>query len=186
MLKTSGSTDSTTRPGKGKVGVGSDGVDEEGHDDEHSPQCLKRVHQRTHQLSWPRLWLSVIELIDSDGCSGDFDRKTSSSTDSSNGVAQIVVELMRLMLVVVLVASRSKIRQKVEESSKKSKRPQKSKRFAKAIGSEECLPKHQSSVNWKQRTRASVTAFWQFFELFLLGPGALSKLRLERLLSRHS
>ena len=40
MLKTSRSTESTTRPGKGGVGVGSDGGDEGGHDDEHSPRDL--------------------------------------------------------------------------------------------------------------------------------------------------
>ena len=33
MLKTSGSTESTTRPGKGGVGVGGDGGDNGGHDD---------------------------------------------------------------------------------------------------------------------------------------------------------
>ena len=44
MLKTSGSTESTTRPGKGGVGVvgdgggdgSGDGGDNSGHDDEHS------------------------------------------------------------------------------------------------------------------------------------------------------
>ena len=30
MLKTSGSTESTTRPGKGRVGVGGDGTDDGG------------------------------------------------------------------------------------------------------------------------------------------------------------
>ena len=42
---------------------------------------------------------------------------------------------------------------------KNSKKSQKSEKFAKALGSEECLPKHRSSVNWKQKTQASVTAF---------------------------
>ena len=121
MLKTSGSTESTIQPGKGGVGVGGDGGNEKGHDDEHSPQCSRQVYQRAHQLSRPRLWLSMIGLIDSGGRSGDFHRKTSSSSDSSNSVAQIVVELIRLMLVVVLVASRSKSRQKVKESSKSPK-----------------------------------------------------------------
>ena len=39
MLKTSGSTESTTRPGKGGVEVGGDGGggDDGSHDDEHSP-----------------------------------------------------------------------------------------------------------------------------------------------------
>ena len=46
MLKTSGSTESTTRPGKGGVGVGGDGGDDGGHDDEHSPRGSGRAHQR--------------------------------------------------------------------------------------------------------------------------------------------
>ena len=33
MLKTSGSTESTTRPGKGRVGVGGNGDDNGSHDD---------------------------------------------------------------------------------------------------------------------------------------------------------
>ena len=41
MLKTLGSTESITRPGKGGVGVGGDGNgdggDDGGHDNEHSP-----------------------------------------------------------------------------------------------------------------------------------------------------
>ena len=96
MLKTSGSTESITRPGKGGVGVGSDGGgddggngnDDGGHDHEHSLRDSGQEHQWTRQLARPRLWLS----------------------------------LMGLMLVVILVASRSKSwsksRQKVEESSK--------------------------------------------------------------------
>ena len=95
MLKTSGSTESTTRPGKGGVGVGGDGGgdggDDGGHDNEHSPRGSGRAHQRTHQLVRPGLWSSM----------------------------------MRLMEVgVVLLASRSKSRPKVEELSKVEK-PQK-------------------------------------------------------------
>ena len=46
MLKTSGSTDSTTRPEKGGVGVGGDsGGDDGGHDDKHSPRGSRQVHQ---------------------------------------------------------------------------------------------------------------------------------------------
>ena len=41
MLKISGSTKSTTRPGKGRLGVGGDGGGDDGddssHDDEHPP-----------------------------------------------------------------------------------------------------------------------------------------------------
>ena len=64
MLKTSGSTESTTRLGKGGVGVGGDGGDDGGHDNEHSPQGSGRVHQRTHQLVRPRLWSSMMRLIE--------------------------------------------------------------------------------------------------------------------------
>ena len=63
MLKTSGSTESTTRPGKGRVGVGGDGGDDGGHDEEHSPQGSGRVHQRTHQLERPRLRSGMIGLM---------------------------------------------------------------------------------------------------------------------------
>ena len=101
MLKTSGSTESTTRPGKGGVGVGGDGggdgSDDGGHDDEHSPRGSGRAHQQTHQLVRPGLWSSM----------------------------------MRLMEVgVVLLASRSKSRPKVEELSKveKPQKPEESQR----------------------------------------------------------
>ena len=61
MLKTSGSTESTSRPGKGRVGVGGDGGgnggDDGGHDDEHSE------HQWIYQLARPRLWLGIMGLI---------------------------------------------------------------------------------------------------------------------------
>ena len=120
MLKTSGSTESTTGPGKGGVGVGGNGGDNRDHDCEHSPQGSRQAHQRTHQLARPRLWLSLMEL----------------------------------MLVVVLLASRSKGCQKfVKKSSKRSENRQRaqkasrSKKFAKDIGLEKRLPKHQSSVN---------------------------------------
>ena len=91
MLKTSGSTESTTRSGKGGVGVGGDGGgdggDDGSHDDEHSTRGSGREHQWTRQLARPRLWLSLIAL----------------------------------MLVVVLLANRSKSRQKVKKSSKSPK-----------------------------------------------------------------
>ena len=77
MLKTSGSTESTTRLGKGGVGVGGDGggdgdSDSGGDGGDDSGLIWMLVHQRTHQL-------------------------------------------------VVLVASQSKSRQKVKESSKSPK-----------------------------------------------------------------
>ena len=37
MLKTLRNTNSTTRPGKGRLRVGSNGGDNGGHDDKHSP-----------------------------------------------------------------------------------------------------------------------------------------------------
>ena len=65
MLKTSRSTKSTTRLGKGGVGVGGDssgdGNNDSGHN--HSPQCSKQTHHQTHQLARPRLWLSMMGLI---------------------------------------------------------------------------------------------------------------------------
>ena len=66
--------------------------------------------------------------------------------DSSISVAQIMVEFDGVDVVVVLLASRSKSRQKVGESSKSPKKPQMPEKFAKAIGSEERLPKYRSSV----------------------------------------
>ena len=79
-----------------------------------------------------------------------------------------------------------KVMSKSQRIVKKSKKAQRSEKFAKTIRSEEHLPKHQSSVNWKQRTRASVTALWQFFELFLLSPRALSIPCLEQLSLRQN
>ena len=98
MLKTSGSTESTIRPGKGGVGVGgdggSDGGDDGGCDDEHPPRGSGRAHQRTYQLVQPGLWPSM----------------------------------MRLMEVgVVLLASRSKSR-RIVKKSEKPQRPEESQR----------------------------------------------------------
>ena len=68
MLKTSGSIESTTRPGKVEVGIGgdggSDGGDDGGHDDEHSPRGLGQAHQQTHQLIRPGLWPSMMRLME--------------------------------------------------------------------------------------------------------------------------
>ena len=49
---------------------------------------------------------------------------------------------------------------------KNSKKPQRSEKFVKAIGLEECLLKHQSSVNWIWRTRAFIRAVTVFQALF--------------------
>ena len=120
MLKTSGSTEATTRPGKGGVGAGvdngGDGGNDGGHINEYSPRSSRRVHQRTHQLVWPRLGSSMMRLI---------------------------------KVGAVLLAGWSKSCQKVEESSKSPKKPQRSEKFAKAIALEERLLKHRSSINEK-------------------------------------
>ena len=64
MLKTLGSTESTTRPGKGGVRVGGDGSDDGGYVDEHSLRSSRQVHQQTHQLVQPRLWSSMMRLME--------------------------------------------------------------------------------------------------------------------------
>ena len=63
MLKTSRSTESTTRLGKGGVGVGGDGGDNGNDDSEHSPRGSAQAHQRTHQLARPRLGLTMMGLM---------------------------------------------------------------------------------------------------------------------------
>ena len=97
--------------------------------------------------------------------------------------------VMAVMMVVIEVDGGGG--KSVEKSSKsrrivkKVQKFQKSKKFAKAIGLEERLPKHQSSVNEIRGTRTSVGAL-SVFRAFLLGPGALSIPRLERLPTRQS
>ena len=66
------------------------------------------------------------------------------------GAAHMWLNLMGLMLVVVLVASWSKSRQKVVKKSKNRQRVQKlqsAEKFAKAIGLKKRWPKYRSSVN---------------------------------------
>ena len=70
---------------------------------------------------------------------------------------------MRLML----VANRLKSCQKVEKSSKRSKKPQRSRKTAKVIDLKERLSKYRSSVNKKLKL---LLELWQFFELFFVGP----------------
>ena len=67
--------------------------------------------------------------------------KTSSLTDSLTNAAQIMIELMKLELVVVLVASWSKSCQKSKNCYGVQKL-QRSEKFAKTIGLKELLPKH--------------------------------------------
>ena len=143
MLKTSGSTESITRPGKGRVGVGGDGGDDGGHDEKHSPQGSGRAYQRTHQLEQPRLRSGMIVLM-------------------------------------VVVASRSKSRRKVVKKPEEPQRPEKS---AKTIGSEE--PSFLASDTRLAFTMMSSSRTHdgellallkplRSGTLFLLGPGALS------------
>ena len=60
-------------------------------------------------------------------------------TNSSTSAAQIMVEFDE--------GKSGAIGKSVKKSSKKSKKHQRSEKLAKAIGSEECLPRHQFSVN---------------------------------------
>ena len=67
MLKPSRSTESTTRPGNGGIGVGGDGSgnggDEGGHDDEHLSWGLGQLHQQTNQLIRPSLRSNIMGLM---------------------------------------------------------------------------------------------------------------------------
>ena len=84
--------------------------------------------------------------------------KTSSSTDSSTSATQITVEHDEVDAGGKSVKKLSKSRRIV----KKSKKPQRSEKFAKAIGSEEHLPKHWSSINEELELQLKL---WEFFEL---------------------
>ena len=69
--------------------------------------------------------------------------KTSLSTDSSTSATQIAVEYDEVD------GGGGKSVEKSSKSRKivkKPKKPQRSEKFVKAIGSEECLPKHRFSV----------------------------------------
>ena len=61
MLRTSRSTESTTRPGKGEVGVGGDGGNNNGHDNGSGRNG--QAHQWTYQLVQPRLLSSIMRLM---------------------------------------------------------------------------------------------------------------------------
>ena len=81
----------------------------------------------------------------------------------------------------------SKIRKVVKKlrNCQKSEKPQRPGKFAKTIGSEKRLLKHQSSVDLIQKTRAPVKTLI-VVQALLLSLGALLILRLERLLTRKS
>ena len=61
MLRTSSLTDSSTSASQ--IVVKYDGGDNDRHDNEYSPQRSRQAYQRTHQLAWPRLRLSLIGLM---------------------------------------------------------------------------------------------------------------------------
>ena len=92
MLKTSGSTESTTRPGKGRVGVGGDGSDDGGHVDGSScnsdsdrnssdapklmcplAPCTSRLRTSASTNSSINATKIVVDFDGVDGQSGDFD-----------------------------------------------------------------------------------------------------------------
>ena len=92
MLKTSGSTESTTRPGKGRVGVSGDGSDDGGHVDgggcnddsdrnsSDAPKlmclpasCTSRLRTSTSTDSSINTTKIVVDFNGVDGCSGNFD-----------------------------------------------------------------------------------------------------------------
>ena len=118
ILKTSETTESTTRPEKNRVGVGGDGggdgSDDSGHNDKHSPRGSGREHQWICQLVRPRLWLSMMGLM----------------VKVSDAIGKSIKKSSKSRRIVIKV-------QKLQRYEK----------FAKAIGSEERLPKYRSSVN---------------------------------------
>ena len=161
MLKTSGSTESTTRPGKGRVGVGGNGNDKI--NDDATSSMLRTSSSTDSSTSMTQIVVEYDGVDNGGGRSGDFDRKfhlklqynsraihpltsmlrTSSSTDSSTSATQSAVKYDEVDGGGKLVEKSSKSRKIV----KKPKKPQRSEKIAKAIGSEERLPKHRSSVN---------------------------------------
>ena len=77
MLKTSGSTESTTRPGKGGVGVGGDGGDDGGHDNGATSSSLSTD-------SSPSTTQIAVEYDGVDGGGGRWVKKSSKSQKTSN------------------------------------------------------------------------------------------------------
>ena len=176
ILKTSKSTESTTRPEKSEVGFGDDGGNCS-HDD--GDGC-------NGDFNWKFAFYNILGLAMLCWYSSVYPALTSPQYlgQAYQRIYQLVwprlwLSLMRLMLVVVvIVASRSKSGGIV----KKPKKSQRSKKIARAISLEECLPKHQSSVNW--RTRAFIRAL-TIFRALLLGPRALSISLLDWLSTRQ-
>ena len=78
MLKTSRSTESTTRPGKGRVGVGGDGGDNGGHDDKSPTLMLRTSTSTDSSTSATQIVVEYDGVDDSGGRSGDSDRKFAS------------------------------------------------------------------------------------------------------------
>ena len=169
MLKTSGSTESSTRPGKGEVGVGGDsraeldgskvdsgevGDDEVGKKVQNSSKSKKSVRSDFLTSGAKLAFAELRQAFVKAPILHHFDpeRHIQIETDVSGYAIGGVQKLQR------------------------------SEKIVKAIGSDERLPKHQSSVKELELP----LELWQFFELFLLGPEALSIPRLERLPTRQS
>ena len=215
MLKTSESTESTTRPGKSIIEIGGDGVGDSGGDsggdssgdsgddsNGRSSDFDRKFYSRLHTIAAPltlilKTWSStdssisatpiVVEYDRIDhggGHSSDFDRKLhpklytiavpltlmlrmSSSTESSTSTVQITVKHDEID------GGGGKLVEKLSKSRRivRSRKTSKAWRVAKVISSEERLPKYRSSVN---KELELLLKPWQFFELLLLGPEALS------------
>ena len=61
MLRMSSSTNSLTSASQ--IEVEYNGSNDGCHDNKYSPRGSGQAHQRIHQLAWPRLWLSLMELM---------------------------------------------------------------------------------------------------------------------------
>ena len=86
MLTTSGSTESTTRPGKGRVGVGGDGSDDGGHIDGGGGGKSVETSSKVEELSSdaPKSRCPPVPRTSM--------LRTSSSTDSSTSATQNAVK----------------------------------------------------------------------------------------------
>ena len=105
--------------------------------------------------------------------------RTSLSTNSSTCAAQIVFEFNDVDAGGGDGGKSVKNSLKSRKIVKKPKKSQRSEKIVQAISLEERLPRHRSSV----KELGLLIELYQFFELFLLGPGTLLIPRSEQLLS---
>ena len=154
----------------------------------HAPQCSGQAHQQTHQLAWPRLWLSMMGLmmvvVAIVILIGSF---ISHSPRGSRQAHQRTYQLAWLrvwssMMRLMMVASRSKICQKVEELSKS---PKASRVWKNCKGHWFKGTFTEAPFLYQQRSQASIEALIVFRAL-LLSLKALSRPLLLQLLTRHS